>query len=142
MNYLRSFLEEKKRTEGLQPATDKTDKTSSGSFVGGSIAFMSTKPAAPRDEKGPGDQPTKPFTWTAQAVETMLSTVLDRCAYWRERASAQIRPRIEKLIKEFEPIIAGLLEKGAYDSLRYCLIDLQRQIGDCLSGYGWNRSNG
>ena len=40
-------------------------------------------------------------------------------------------------LTRFEPAIAKLLAKSDYDSLHYCLIDLQRQIGDSISGYGY-----
>jgi hypothetical protein len=42
MNYLRSFLEEKKRAEKPIPPTDKTDKSTIGSFGSGSSALSST----------------------------------------------------------------------------------------------------
>jgi hypothetical protein len=85
-------------------------------------------------------QPTYPyrFVWTPQAATAMLATVLDRCAHWRETAGPRVRPRIEALMKESEPVVAGLLDEGDFDSLRHCLIDLQRNIGDAISGRRWN----
>lgn len=70
---------------------------------------------------------------------TTITTVLARCECQRDqRADALTRPRIVKLMQDFEPLIAGLFEKADYDSLRFCLIDLERNIGDALSGRGWN----
>jgi hypothetical protein len=78
--------------------------------------------------------PAKPFTWTPRAAETMLATVLDRCAYWRENASLQVRPTIEEVLSEYEPILTRLLDEGDYDSIRNALLNLQQSLDDIISG--------
>jgi len=74
------------------------------------------------------------FTWTPHDVETLLTTVFDRCDFWREQAARAARPRIEALMKEVEPVIAERLERKDYDAAREALICLQRRIGDLING--------
>jgi hypothetical protein len=64
MNYLRSFLDQKKHPETHHTSTDKTDKTSSGCFVGEPLARLDTRSArcGPPDgvTEGLGLELTKP----------------------------------------------------------------------------------
>jgi|SRR5208283_3317960 len=89
------------------------------------------------------DTPTppraQPMTWTQDEGAALITTVMARCAYQRDqRADAVSRPRIAKLMQDFEPMIAYLFEQADYESLRFCLIDLERNIGGTLSGREWN----
>jgi hypothetical protein len=69
---------------------------------------------------------------TPQYFETLIAAVLDRCAYWCEHASPQVRLRLDTLIREAKPAIAEHRAQQNIDALRDCLIDLQRRIGDAL----------
>jgi hypothetical protein len=80
----------------------------------------------------------EPTALTADDAAALVTSVLGRLNYQRERAALGVRSRIEALMKTFEPVIARLFEKADYDSLRYCLIDLERNVGDAISSRGWN----
>ena len=75
---------------------------------------------------------------TQDDAAALIAAVLGRCNLQRERAGLKIRPRLEGLMKDFEPVISQLFEKGDYDALRCCLIDLDRNVGDVVTERGWN----
>jgi hypothetical protein len=68
-----------------------------------------------------------------QGFENLIATVRSRCDYWLEQAAPAVRPHLEALIRESEPVIAELREQQDFDGLRDCLIKLQRDIGDALA---------
>jgi hypothetical protein len=80
----------------------------------------------------------EPRPWTADDAAAMVVTVLGRLNYQRERADLGLRPRIERLMMNYEPAIVRLLDQSDYESLRYLLIDLERNLTDAISGRGWN----
>ena len=113
MNYLDDFLKKKKFSNERPKGTDKTVKTGSVSFVRPYLALV--------PEKRP---PIKSQT-TASTVLTKLS----------KPANAQ--QRIDKLMAEFEPMLEAFLATGDELALHYCLLDLERNIKDAVTGRGW-----
>ena len=50
----------------------------------------------------------------------------------------RIRDRAALLLAEFGPIIEGLFLQQDFESLRYCLLDLERNVADAATGRGYD----
>jgi hypothetical protein len=73
----------------------------------------------------------------ASEAQTLIDTTLGRVAVIREHASPTWL-RINALMKEFEPMISSLFEAGDYESLKYCLLDLERNVKDATTWRGYD----
>ncbi len=70
--------------------------------------------------------------------QKLINKILGKVEALREGASFEARVRIESKMKEFKPMIAALLDAGDFLSLRYCLLDLERNVRDAVSGRGYD----
>jgi hypothetical protein len=74
----------------------------------------------------------------ATEAQELINKILGKVEALREGASSEARLRVERKLKEFKPIIAALLDGGDFLSLRYCLLDLDRNVRDAVSGRGYD----
>jgi hypothetical protein len=74
----------------------------------------------------------------ATEAQELINKILGKVEALRESASFEARLRVERKMKEFKPIIAALLDAGDFLSLRYCLLDLERNVRDAVSGRGYD----
>jgi hypothetical protein len=152
MNYLQAFLKEKTHAEKPHIPTDKTDKTRSVSFVSESLTRLgnsssveqpsegqtfSLKVAEPTGSRLHLDREKSADAWSIDEAVAALRSTLRRAEALSCRSSSRTRIRAGDLIAEFGPIIRGLFLRQDLDSLRYCLLDLERNVRDLIARRGY-----
>jgi hypothetical protein len=64
----------------------------------------------------------------------LLRATLSRVAALAQSKPTHVRDRAAMLLAEFGPIIDGLCLRQDLDSLRYCILDLERNVRDLITG--------
>jgi hypothetical protein len=117
-------------------ALTETDVTTILAHKPAILALLRTEVPARAADTAPGPTRAGQFAWTPEAAAMMLATVLERIGYWREAAPLEVRPRLEEVMRAYESTLAESLDSRDYNALRLAAIEMQRQIGDVISGYG------
>lgn len=74
-------------------------------------------------------------SWTEDEAYDLLGRVLSRINHNYERAGLPLRSRLRSLFEVFEPVLTQLFEEGDYPSLRYALVDFEKQCDDTINGW-------
>jgi hypothetical protein len=73
-----------------------------------------------------------------EEATALIERAFGRLDAIREQANLPMRGRIARLYQDSAPVVIGLWERGDYDSLRYALIDFERNVTDITRHRGWN----
>ena len=108
-------------------------------------AVALAKPAkAPEIAAGPNIQLPKlaepleaaATAWTSEVAYDEFVATLARINQRYETAGLTARAAIVQAVQERERATDALFEQHDYESLRYCLLDLERAVRDALTGRG------
>lgn len=80
--------------------------------------------------------------WVADRAEELLRGTLAAIEKLVDNQSSAVHQRVGDVIAEFGPIIEGLFLRQDLDSLRYCLLDLERNANDAIHGRAVATMNG